>query len=376
LSIKKQSYKAWVDCQGKFLEKYKSSLFFTTLPMKLVDFDMNSESYSFDSRSYLIPVIQKHVSKESPHFFVDNFLPLIELLSKQKKEIKKEKQFLKVKKYETLIFQIWEIMPNYLTDYKTYDFEDSTYLAKILKKLDKILDSNMYTARPVALRNMCALIDYLKEAPKENLKIKKARIFLMKKAVAYITKLSQLLISAPSPDDQEQSAADLREHEYPVVLQTISKFGWLAKKIKLNELFFTELTEIVAEFTQYEIDTKEEGQDMELDPNDKHMINQDREKTKRQILHKIDIIICLMERIKLSKKHCDLIVQFADSIAKSKITQKKAFKILSIILTNYEVTTYPELQEMFSKLTGYAYNPGQQTEINDAQNFPRENQEA
>lgn len=358
LAIKKPSYKAWVDCQGKFLEKYKSELFFSTLPMKLLDYDLNSESYSFDSRSYLIPVVQKHVLKESPHFFIDNFLPLIELLTRQKKDIKKEKQFLKVKKYETLIFQIWEILPNYFTDYSTYAFQDSTYLNKILKKLDKVIDSNLYTARSVALKDLCAIIDYLKEAPKENLLIKKARVFLMKKSIDYITKLSQLLINAPSPDAQEQTPADLRENEYPVVLQTISKFGWLAKKIKLNELFFTELTQIVEEFTQFELDSK--GDDMEIDQKDKKMINQDREKTKRQILHKIDIIICLMERIKLSKRHCELIVQFADSIAKSKITQKKAFKILSIILTNYEVSTYQELQEMFSKLTGYAFNPTQQ----------------
>jgi hypothetical protein len=113
LSIKKPSYKAWIDCQGKFLEKLKSELFFTVLPMKLLDFDLNSESYSFDSRSYLIPVIQKHVKNESMHFYVDNFLPLIEQLTQVKSEIKKEKQLMKVKKYETLITQIWEILPNY-----------------------------------------------------------------------------------------------------------------------------------------------------------------------------------------------------------------------------------------------------------------------
>jgi hypothetical protein len=67
-----------------------------------------------------------------------------------------------------------------------------------------------------------------------------------------------------------------------------------------------------------------------------------------------------MERIKLSKRHCELIITFADSIAKSKITQKKAFKILSIILTNYEVSSYSELKEMFSRLTGYAFSSTQQ----------------
>ena len=46
--------------------------------MKLLDFDMNSESYSFDSRSYLLPVVKKYAKKENFNFYIENFMPLID----------------------------------------------------------------------------------------------------------------------------------------------------------------------------------------------------------------------------------------------------------------------------------------------------------
>lgn len=360
LAIKKNAYKSWIDCQGKFLEKYKSEKFFSTLPMKLLDFDMNSESYSLDSRSYLIPVVHKYSKNESLHFFVDNFIPLIDLLTKTKNQLQKDKQLMKYKKYETLICQIWEIMPNYCGHIASFNFTDTTYLSTILSKLDKIIEKNLYTARTTALKNLIALIDFFKSAPKENLKIKKSRVFLMKKAITYISSLSQMYVESAGLEDSKKDMSGLKENEHMTLLHTISKFGWLCKKTKLNDLFFNELTNIVQEFTDFETDEKANDTGMELDDQDRQNQNREREATKKKILRKIDIIICLMEQIKLSKRHCELIIQFADNIAKSKITQKKAFKILSIILENYEVSTYAELQEMFSKLTGYAFNPSQQ----------------
>ena len=358
LQIKKPSYKCWIECQGKFLDKYKSELFFETLPMKLLDYDLNSESYSFDSRSYMIPVIQKHVKKESLHFFVDNFMPLIDLLTAAKKDIKKENQFVKLKKYETLICQIWEVLPNYCYNYSSFKFTDTTFLVKILSKLDKIIEKNLYSARVVAFKNLCTLIDFFKTAPKENLLIKKARVLMMKKSIGYINNLSLKYLNTADAQSKNPTLSDVKEQEHTDILRLISKFGWAAKRANLYDLFFNELTNIVQEFTDFETQG-ETINSMEVDI-DKKVANQDRELTKKKILRKIDIIICLMERIKLSKRHCELIITFADSISKSKITQKKAFRILSIILTNYEVASYQELKEMFSKLTGYAFNATQQ----------------
>uniref|UniRef100_A0A7S3N6U0 RRP12 HEAT domain-containing protein n=1 Tax=Euplotes harpa TaxID=151035 RepID=A0A7S3N6U0_9SPIT len=324
--------------------------------MKLLDFDLNSESYSFDSKSYLLPVIKKHAEKENFTFFLENFMPLIDELILAKKELKSGKQFIKEKKYETLILQIWEVFPNYCHNYES----DNKMLQKLLTRLDTVIKNNLYSARVVALKNYCAMIDYFKSVPKENLIVKKARVYLIKKAISYINTLSGLYLDAPNASVSKVEMTDLKEQEYGAVLTTISKFGWLAKRMKLYDLFFNELTNIVQEFTEFETGEGSAEGHMDTDANNKSVNNVEREETKKRILRKIDIIICLMERIKLSKAHCTLIVNFADSISKSKITQKKAFKILAIILSNFEMSTYAELKELFSKLTGYAFNQSQQ----------------
>lgn len=123
----------------------------------------------------------------------------------------------------------------------------------------------------------------------------------MRKAINSINSLSKLFLEAASADSTK-SVTSIKENEHNILLQTISKFGWLAKKTKLNDLFFNELTHIVEEFTAFELTALDDG-DMEVDITDKHSKNLEIEHSKRKILRKIDIIICLMERIKLSKGH-------------------------------------------------------------------------
>jgi hypothetical protein len=163
----------------------------------------------------------------------------------------------------------------------SFNFTDTSFLTRILSKLDKIIEKNLYSARVIALKNLCALIDYLKSAPKEHLNIKKARIYMMKKAIGYIGKLSELYIKAVEAQSSAPTIFDIKEHEHHDLLQTISKFGWLAKRTKLNDLFFNELTNIVQEFTDFETDQAEES-NMDVDV-DKKAINQEREASKKKI---------------------------------------------------------------------------------------------
>ena len=271
-------------------------------------------------------------------------------------EIKVERNSLKSKKYETLIYQILEFFPNYCYNYN----ENSVMLQKLLNRFDKVIEKNQYNARVVILNNLCAFIDYLKGVPKENPVVKKARVFLMKKAVTYIHTLSGLYLDSIWSDITKPNLSDVKANEHSALLMTISKFGWLCKRMKLYDLFFNELINIVQEFTEFETAQNTVENEMDIDSDFKKLKNAEREETKKKILRKIDIIICLMERIKLTKKHWELIINFADSISKSKLTQKKAFKILAVILSNYEISSYEELKELFSKLTGYAFSQNQQ----------------
>ena len=46
--------------------------------MNLLAYDLNSESYAFDSGSYMLPLVRDFAEKEPLSFFNDNFLSLIE----------------------------------------------------------------------------------------------------------------------------------------------------------------------------------------------------------------------------------------------------------------------------------------------------------
>ena len=50
--------------------------FFEKLPMRLLDFDMNSLSYAQDSHSYLLQVARQKLKRADIVFFVDKFVPL------------------------------------------------------------------------------------------------------------------------------------------------------------------------------------------------------------------------------------------------------------------------------------------------------------
>ena len=83
--------------------------------------------------------------------------------------MKKDQEFIKYKKYETLIYQIYEILPNFCSN--SHGFGES--VPKILPRLDKLIKKNMYQARPIALKALCELIDYAKSVPKSDLEVKK-----------------------------------------------------------------------------------------------------------------------------------------------------------------------------------------------------------
>lgn len=76
---------------------------------------MNSLTFAQDSRSYLIPIIKKYLTKGDLEFYVSYFLPIILALEKlrQAQSTSKDGSAIKAKKYETLEYQLWEILPNF-----------------------------------------------------------------------------------------------------------------------------------------------------------------------------------------------------------------------------------------------------------------------
>jgi len=62
---------------GAFLNNFKSEAFFQTVPLEILAYDMNSMSYANDSKSYLLPILKRHLKKDSLMFFTSCYLPLL-----------------------------------------------------------------------------------------------------------------------------------------------------------------------------------------------------------------------------------------------------------------------------------------------------------
>lgn len=80
--------------------------FFKILPLRLIEFDLNSLTYSQDSRSWLLPIVTKHLSIDANlDFYVEYFLPVVLQLDKMRELENKNKNGsqIKVKKYETML---------------------------------------------------------------------------------------------------------------------------------------------------------------------------------------------------------------------------------------------------------------------------------
>lgn len=74
--------------------------------------DLNSQSFSFESGSYAIPIVRDFAEKEPLNYFNEHFYPLIKDLETAWDNAMDSP--VKQKKYESLIFQIWEILPKFM----------------------------------------------------------------------------------------------------------------------------------------------------------------------------------------------------------------------------------------------------------------------
>lgn len=83
--------------------------FFKVLPLELIKFDLNSLTYAQDSKSWLLPLVGQHLKKDANlDFFVEYFLPMILQIDKMRELQKKSRgSEIKIKKYETMLVQIW-----------------------------------------------------------------------------------------------------------------------------------------------------------------------------------------------------------------------------------------------------------------------------
>jgi len=105
LKVERGHYKQWTSCIGAFMARMGGQRFFQLLPLRLIEFDLNSLSYAQDSRSWLIQLVPQYLKKDNTLlFFVQYFLPMILQLDKMRElEQQVSGSPIKIKKFETLL---------------------------------------------------------------------------------------------------------------------------------------------------------------------------------------------------------------------------------------------------------------------------------
>lgn len=320
----KKSYMTWTSCIGAFMGRMGAAKFFAILPLRLIEFDLNSLSYAHDSRSFLIPLIA-HNLKEGANldFFVHYFLPMILQIDKLREmEQQSNGSLIKVKKYETLLTQLWQLLPLFC---QSNSPQMSDCFAELLKYLEPILNKNLLNLRPTALKTFSNLIGHCRHTSVVDNEIKKTRKGLQNIALDYIQGLLTLYIAESSEqddlqmkDEEKPAALQGNLHQETTILKTLSDFASIAKTGKLSNLFlqsFAELVQLKDSFGAGPLSA------------------QDTDK-----LHKrLDVLIAILEEVKLNKQNQIIMMQGIKSFIADSKTKKKAYKLLARLVEKYEL---------------------------------------
>ena len=78
LKVYREGYDAWEDCLGAFMQSMGPTKFFEQLPLKLLDYDLNSLTYAQDSRSYLLHICRQKLRTADIVYFAEFCIPMVQ----------------------------------------------------------------------------------------------------------------------------------------------------------------------------------------------------------------------------------------------------------------------------------------------------------
>ena len=144
----------------------------------------------------------------------------------------------------------------------------------------------------------------------------------MRTAQSFIGILAQLYVDQEYRNDAENH----------LLLRAVNHFGWVAKRQTLDHLFTSQMEAIK--------DSLFNGEDTRVSAT----------KTRE-----IDIVISLLERVKLTPEMASAVLLFAEALTAgnksvSKYTAKQGFKILGLIMQRYWATVSSEKYEDFRSI--------------------------
>ena len=136
----------------------------------------------------MLPIAKKYLPNDDPSFFIVNFIPLIKQLEQSKSTAPSS---IKAKKYETLIVQIWELLPKYVQNDKNLD----KVIAALIPYLERHVNLNENGLRRFALEVFSTVIAYCRSVTVVTDSIKETRKGLSKISLDYVNGMSQLYLT-------------------------------------------------------------------------------------------------------------------------------------------------------------------------------------
>jgi len=182
---------------------------------------------------------------------VQYFLPIILQIDKLRElEAKGKGSDIKVKKYETMLVQIWQLLPKFCSS-NSPNMRDC--FIELLKYLEPILNNDLLSLRNTALKTFSTLIKHCRHTKVVDEQIKFTRKGLQNIAMDYIQGLVGLYIKDANDDvedDQmetdEPKRAPKKNDGQQMLLATLQDFASIAKTGKLSNLFLESFAQTVA----------------------------------------------------------------------------------------------------------------------------------
>ena len=155
-------------------------------------------------------------------------------LDQLRKQVASESE-IKAKKYEALMVQVWELLPNFC---QSNSNQLSSAFAAIIQYLEPMINENLFGLRQLALRSYSTLINHCRTTPSVTQEIKTTRLGLQRISADYVEGLKRLYLSASTEQGDRNQ-----------ILSTLQDFASIAKSVKMSNDFLKAFADLHMRFT-------------------------------------------------------------------------------------------------------------------------------
>lgn len=219
---------------------------------------------------------------------------------------------IKAKKYETLIIQIWNVLPIFcrFTSPKL-----AAGFSSLLEYLEPMVNRDTHGLRILALKVFTEIINHCRTTNQVTDQVKQTRLGLQRISLAYVEGLSKLYLTSKLADSDRSQT-----------LHAIQEFASISKAVTLSNKFLLSFAELVA---------AKEASTTDAD----------------NVMLQLDILIALMEKVKLKEDNYVQVMRGVKVFVDDRATQKKGYKILTKVVERFDLESFDQLVEIKQEIT-------------------------